>query len=96
MDQPDIPSEIDSFTERPITSSLSGCLYAAFVVFVSTGMLLVNAVLCLTIYAALPKYDNEQISSRIGQLFFFVAPILLLIVEWNLLDRLQRLFRSRP
>jgi uncharacterized membrane protein len=87
--------QVDSFTERPMRSALSGCLYVAFVVSVSVSLLLVNALLCLTIYGGIPKSGNEALTSRLGQLFFFVAPILLLLVQWNLLDRLQRLFSSR-
>lgn len=87
-------SEADALTERPVASALSGCLYAVFVISMSGGMLLINAFLCLTIYAALPKVESEEISSRIGQMFFFVAPVLLMVVEWNLLDRVQRLFRG--
>lgn len=83
----------DPVSERPIANAASGCLYAAYVVALSAGMLFLNALLCLTIYAALPKPGDEQIVSRIGQMFFFVAPIVLLIVEWNLLDRVGRLFR---
>lgn len=72
---------------------LSGCMYAAFVISLSCVMLVVNAFLCIAIYAALPKYESVEISSRVGQLFFFIVPILLLVVEWNLLDRVQRLFQ---
>jgi hypothetical protein len=78
--------------ESQVTAALSGCLYALFVIALSGCMLLVNSLLCLTIYAALPKFDNQELSSRLGQLFFFVTPIALLIVEWDLLDRVQRLF----
>lgn len=94
MDQNSIANDRDSFADRPVQSALSGCLYVTFVVMASVGMLLVNALLCLTIFGAIPKPDNEQLVARVGQLFFFIAPVLLLIVEWNLLDRLQRLFRS--
>jgi glycine cleavage system regulatory protein len=87
--------QVDSFTERPVRSALSGCLYATFVVSVSVSLLLVNALLCLTIYGAIPKSGSEALTSRLGQLFFFVAPILLLLVQWNLLDRLQRLFNRQ-
>jgi hypothetical protein len=87
--------ERDSFAQRPVRSALSGCLYVAFVVVVSVALLLVNALLCLTIYGAIPKSGDEDLAARLGQLFFFVAPVLLLIVEWNLLDRLQRLFSGR-
>lgn len=83
---------VDSFTEHPVRSALSGCLYAAFVVSVSVGLLLVNALLCVTIFSAIPKSGSEAMISKLGQLFFFVAPVLLLLVQWNLIDRLQRLF----
>jgi hypothetical protein len=85
----------DSQKERPFTAAISGCLYAALVITVSAGMLLTNAFLCLTIYAAIPKYGNEDLTSRLGQLFFIVAPVILMVVEWNLLDRVNYLFRSR-
>ena len=75
-----------------VTGALSGCLYAAFVVAISVGLLFLNALLCLTVYASIPKPDSASMA-RVGQLFFFIAPALLLLVEWNLLDRLQRLFR---
>ena len=93
MPETNLSNDRDSFSERPLTSALSGCLYAMFVVLISVAMLFVNALLCLTIYAAIPKSGNEEVMARIGQLFFFIAPLLLLILEWNLLDRLQRLFR---
>lgn len=82
----------DSYTQRPLLSTLSVCLYIAFVVSVSVGLLFVNALLCLTIYAAIPKPPSEALATQLGQLFYFVVPILLLLVQWNLLDRLQRLF----
>ncbi len=86
------PLPVESTSERPFTGAVSGCLYAVAVIALSGGMLLVNAFLCLTVYSAFPKYENEAIEARIGQLFFFVAPVLLMVVEWNLLDRVLRLF----
>lgn len=74
---------------------MSGCLYVTFVVAVSAGFMLVNALLCVTIYSAIPKGGDDEVFARGGQLFFFIAPVVLLLVEWNLLDRLQRLFRGR-
>lgn len=87
-------SKDDMFTERPVVSALSGCSYAVFVIGISALMLLVNALFCLTIYSVLPNSANEQIASRVGQLFYFIVPVLLMIVEWNVLDRLGRLFRG--
>ena len=85
---------IDSGRERPLANVASGCLYAFYVVALSAGMLFVNALFCLTIYSAIPKIDDEQFAPRIGQLFFFTVPLIMLVIEWHLLDRLQRLFRS--
>ncbi len=88
-------TQLASTEEHPAVGALSGCLYAVFVIALSGGMLLVNAFLCLTIYAALPKVQSEDIAARIGQMFFFIAPVVLMVVEWNLLDRVQRLFLRR-
>lgn len=95
MNESGMINENDSFAERPVRSALSGCFYVAFVVSVSVGLVLVNALLCVTIYSAIPKPNNDEMTARVGQLFFFIAPVLLLIVQWNLLDRLQRLFRKQ-
>ena len=84
----------DSRGERPLSNTASGCLYASVVVAVSAGLLFLNALLCLSIYAVLPKQGDQNMIARAGQMFFFVAPIVLLVIEWNLLDRIQRLFRS--
>ena len=83
----------DSVTERPVASIASGCLYAVYVVSLSAGLLFLNALFCLYLYGALPKLDNEQFQARLGQLFYFTVPLLMLILEWHVLDRLQRLFR---
>ena len=83
----------DTAGERPLTSAASGCLYAGFVVAISAGLLFLNALLCLTVYAVLPKSGDENVIARAGQMFFFIVPVLLLVVEWHLLDRIQRLFR---
>lgn len=82
--------------ESPLANVASGCLYAVYVVGLSAGMLFVNALFCLSIYPTLPKPDDEQWASRVGQLFFFTVPLIMLVIEWHLLDRLQRLFRSAP
>ena len=95
MDQNSLNNDVDSFSDQPIKSAISDCLYASFVVMVRVSLLLMNALLCLTIYGAIPKSDSDEAVARIGQLFFFIAPVILLLVEWNLMDRLQRLFRIR-
>ncbi len=87
-------TDIDSFADRPVTSALSGLLYAAFVIAVSVGMLLLNALFCLTVYSSIPEYADEEIMDRVGQFFYFVAPVALMVVEWHLIDRIRRLLRS--
>ncbi len=84
--------ETDSFAERPITSALSGCMYAAFVISASVAMLLVNAFVCLTAYSALPEYAPPEVTARVGQFFYFTAPVILMVVQWNLIDRVSRIF----
>ena len=87
-------TQFDLVTERPVVSVVSGCLYAVIVVALSGGMLFLNALFCLAIYSLLPKVGDEQIASRIGQMIFFVLPLVMLLLEWHLIDRIQRLFRS--
>ncbi len=84
----------DAAGELPLTSAASGCLYASFVVVVSAGLLFVNALFCWTVYAVFPKPADENVAARIGQMFFFIVPVLMLVIEWHLLDRIQRLFRK--
>ncbi len=85
--------EYDLITERPIAHLASGCLYAFYIVALSGFMLFFNALVCLAVYSTIPKMAEEQIMSRIGQLIFFTLPLIMLLVEWHLLDRVQRLFR---
>ncbi|MEM7558846.1 MAG: hypothetical protein AAF394_06970 [Planctomycetota bacterium] len=87
-------TQIDVVTERPVVSVVSGCMYAVMVVVVSGGMLFLNTLFCIAIYGLIPKVANEQVASGVGQLMFFSVPLILLVVEWHLVDRIQRLFRS--
>lgn len=86
------PSETDSFTDRPLVSALSGCMYAGFVIGTSVLMLLVNAFACLTIHSAIPDYAPEEVMSRVEQFFYFTAPVVLMVLQWNLIDRVSRMF----
>jgi hypothetical protein len=84
-----------------LATALSGCAYLIFVLLVTTCMLITNAIVCLSIHSAVmslgPRWlaKDKTLAPHIGQLFFFLAPVLLTIIQWNLLDRLDRLFR-RP
>lgn len=92
----------DSSGQEPnsLATSLSGCAYLLVVLSITTGMLIVNAIVCLSIHSAFMSMnpgglDNSTLAPHLGQLFFFLVPILLTVIQWNLLDRLDRLFR-RP
>lgn len=87
-------SELDTVEQRPIVSVTSGCMYAFFVVAFSGAMIFVNALACLAAYPLFPEINNDQIGTRLGQLFFFTVPLIMLLIEWHLIDRLRRLFRS--
>lgn len=86
-------ADTDAASERPVASAASGCLYATYVIAISASLLFLNAIFCLTVFASLPIDHDNEMNARIGQMFFFIVPILLLIVEWNLFDRVRRLFR---
>ena len=81
-----------------LMTSATGCLYLLILLVVSTGMLVVNAIVCLSVHSVLKIFgpsaivDNPSVAPHLFQLFFFVVPILLTFVEWNLLDRLSRMF----
>lgn len=84
-------------TIAPAASSL---LYATYVVGVSAMMLIVNSIMCLSAHSALTLFGpewltkNPTIYPRASQMFYFLAPVVLMVLEWNLLDRIQRLFNS--
>lgn len=94
MEEIDQLEQLDTVTERPLISVTSGCLYAFFVVGLSATLLFLNALACLAAYPYFPSVGDEQIGAKLGQLFFFMVPLIMLIVEWHLIDRLQRMFRS--
>ncbi|RMF44648.1 MAG: hypothetical protein D6753_02020 [Planctomycetota bacterium] len=79
-------------TDRPLVSAVSAMLYAAYVVAVSSVLLFLNALFALTLFAMLPKSESSELMPRVGQFFYFVVPLLLLIVEWHALDRIHRMF----
>ena len=83
-----------------LSSAFSSCAYASYVVGVSALMLILNSVLCLSAHSALTLFGpewlmkNPTIQPRASQMFYFLAPVILMVLEWNLLDRIQRLFRA--
>jgi hypothetical protein len=81
-------------------SAISSTVYATYVVGVSALMLILNSVLCLSAHSALTLFGpewltkNPALQPRASQMFYFLAPVVLMVVEWNLLDRIQRLFST--
>ncbi|MDX1926038.1 MAG: hypothetical protein SFV81_05945 [Pirellulaceae bacterium] len=81
-------------------SAISSTLYATYVVGISALMLVLNSVLCLSAHSALTLFGpewltkNPALQPRASQMFYFLAPVVLMVVEWNLLDRIQRLFSA--
>lgn len=82
-----------------LKTGLSGCGYAIVVVVISTLMLTINGVLCVSAYSAFTLFgprgltENPNVEPRVSQLFHFVTPVILLVLEWHLIDRLSRLFQ---
>jgi hypothetical protein len=80
---------------------ISCCVYGSYVIFVSGLMLVVNAVMCLSIHSALmlfgPEWitENPVVAPRAAQLFFFIVPVLLMLLEWNLIDRIYNMFHGQ-
>lgn len=103
LHQPLPESSIDEMTSRPsgLASSVTGCGYLLFVLAVTTVMLIINAIVCLSIHSAVmsfgPSYmqDKSGLGPHVAQLFFFLAPVMLTILQWNLLDRLNRIMRGK-
>ncbi len=98
MSKTDFTSESEAGTGIEFASLFSASLYAIFVVAVSALMLVLNAVLCLSAHTAILLFgpesitQNPEIAPRASQMFYFIAPVVLMVLEWNLLDRLFRLF----
>jgi hypothetical protein len=98
MTTANFPSEAKRRTGSTLRNFTWAALYACFVVGVSALMLILNAVLCLSALTAItlfgPEFitNNPEIAPRASQMFYFIAPVLLMVLEWTLLDRLFRLF----
>lgn len=87
-------------TKHVFTQSMPGCAFVFLTISVTAFMLVINAVLCLSIHSTIRTHaqtlfaDNPNVANPISQLFFFIGPTLLTIIQWNLLDRIIRLFRT--
>ncbi len=78
---------------------ISNLLYLSFVLLATTAMLIINAVVCMSMFSVFVDLGpetvmkNQSLAPHLRQLFYFVVPVVLTILEWNLFDRLNRLFR---
>ncbi len=87
-------------TQSMFVAALSSSAYATYIVGMSALMLILNSVLCLSAHSAFTLFGpewltkNPAVQPRASQMFYFLAPVVLMVVEWNLLDRIQRLFNA--
>jgi hypothetical protein len=87
-------------SQSMFSSTVSSLAYATYVVGVSALMLILNSVLCLSAHSALTLFGPEWLTKdptvqpRASQMFYFLAPVVLMVIEWNLLDRIHRLFST--
>lgn len=65
-----------------------GCLYLLSVCVTACTLLVINAVVVRALYGFLPADPEIFAHPRLGRAVMFVAPIMLLVVEWMLIDRL--------
>jgi hypothetical protein len=86
-------SMVDSDAEPDYTGAFSAALYAGFVLAVSLAMLFLNSMLCVVIYAALPKMGGNTLAIAIQQLMYYLAPVFLTFLQWYLVDVVTRLIR---
>ena len=69
-----------------------GCGYMVFVCLFACLLLVINAIVVRAFYGwFLPAADP-----RFGRAVLFVGPMLLLVVEWTLIDRLMDFFAKSP
>ncbi len=100
MPKTEISTESEPRPGSELEGIVSATCYAIFVVGVSALMLVLNAVMCLSAHTALTLFGpefitkNPEIAPRASQMFYFIAPVVLMVLEWTLLDRLFRLFNK--
>ena len=69
-----------------------GCGYLLFACLVACLMLVVNAVVVRALYTVYMPQDKP----RLGRAVLFVGPILLLVIQWAIVDRLTDLLGRSP
>ncbi len=74
----------------------SGCLYVLGVTLVACTLLFINGGMVLALFRSLsdslPSFFSNQ---RMVQFVLFVAPVLLLVLQWMVVDVVMRVIRRR-
>lgn len=81
----------------------SGCIWMLGTMFISGVLLVLNAIFCISLYfgfAAQFAASNRRLgswleSSVVSQLFMFITPVLMLAIQWLLIDALRDHFANR-
>jgi hypothetical protein len=73
-----------------------GCGYLFLVCLIACVLLVVNAIVVRAVYVSLPNAPPVVAHPRFGRAVLFIGPIVLLVVEWTLLDRLIDFFSKSP
>ena len=74
-----------------------GCGYLLLVCLIACVLLVVNAIVVRAVYVSfLPDTPSTDTEKRIGRAVMFVGPIVLLVIEWTLIDRIIDFFAKSP
>lgn len=74
-----------------------GCGYLLLVCLIACVLLVVNAIVVRAIYVSyLPNAPPMVAHERFGRAVLFIGPIVLLVIEWTLIDRIIDFFAKSP
>jgi hypothetical protein len=81
----------------------SGCIWMLGTMFISGVLLVLNAIFCISLYfgfvtqfaASNRRLGSWLESSVVSQLFMFITPVLMLAIQWLLIDALRDHFANR-
>lgn len=77
-----------------------GCGYLLLVCLIACVLLVANAIVVRAVYGLYLPNANERLDreayERLGRAILFVGPIVLLVIEWMLLDFLLDFFAKSP
>ncbi len=82
--------------EPPLSGSAAGCLYGLVVAVVTGAMLFINGSIVLVFVKALAQSGSALASRKdVAQLLLLTVPVVMVVVEWKLIDYLWRRIPSR-